>query len=50
MCLGRGRNPGVAERQSGAFGSCCLEWLSAVKYYSAQWGKMSDKLLLSALV
>lgn len=50
MCLGEGRNPVVAERQSGAFGSGCLEWCSAVRYYSAQWGKTSGKLSASTLV
>lgn len=38
------RHPVVAERQTRTFGLYCLEWCSAVRYYSAQWGKMSYML------
>lgn len=48
-CLGKGRHPVVAEWQTRTFGLCCLEWCSAVRYYSAQWGKMSYMLPASAL-
>lgn len=49
MCLGKGRHPVVAERQTRTFGLCCLEWCSAVRYYSAQCGKMSYELPTSVL-
>lgn len=49
MCLDKGRHPVVAERQTSTFGLCCLEWCSAVRFYSAQWGKMSYMLPTSAL-